>query len=433
MDNDSRPGDGPAGSPPPSPLDHGFVRAFLAGRFPAVLGTQIVSTTAGWQLYERTNDAWALAVVGLVELAPVLVLILPAGNLADRAPRRNIAMGAYALLAVASIGLALVSALEGPTLAIYGLLALIGAARAFAAPSVGTILPQLLSPQEFAVANAYASSTFQIASVSGPALGGGLIALGGGATLAYAVAAVGQLIFIVMLGFVPAVRPPPQAPGKARNARDVFAGFHFIRRNRIFLAAITLDMFAVLLGGAVTLLPIFVKDVLHLGPTELGWLRAAPGIGAALMALTLTRLQPWRRPGRALLLTVCAFGLATIGFGLSETFWLSFACLVLTGVFDEISVLIRVTLEQLITPDRLRGRVASINHIFIGFSNQFGAFESGAAAALLGPIAAVVVGGIGSIIVAGIVTRVFPELVSLGPLASLRPDDPSPPPSEAFE
>ncbi len=404
-----------------------------------MLGTQIVSTTAGWQLYERTNDAWALAAVGLVELAPVLVLILPAGNLADRAPRRNIAMAAYALLAFASIGLALVSAYDGPTLAIYGLLATIGAARAFAAPSVGTILPQLLSPQEFAVANAYSSSTFQIASVSGPALGGWLIDLGDGATLAYAVAAVGQVIFIAMLLFVPAVRPPPPRPGKARNARDVFAGFHFIRNNRVFLAAITLDMFAVLLGGAVALLPIFVKDVLHLGPTELGWLRAAPGIGAALMALALTRLPPWRRPGRALLVTVCAFGLATIGFGLSETFWLSFACLLLTGVFDEISVLIRVTLEQLITPDRLRGRVASINHIFIGFSNQFGAFESGAVAALLGPVASVVLGGIGSIVVAGIVTRVFPELVGLGPLATLHaveepplpgdgPDEPDQPP-----
>ena len=400
-----------------SPLDRGFVRAFLAGRFPAVLGTQIVSTAAGWQLYERTNDPWALALVGLVELAPVLVLIIPAGNLADRVPRRSIAMVAYLALAAAALGLALVSAFDGPNVAIYALLGLIGAARAFAAPSVGTILPQLLPPAEFAVANAYSSSTFQIASVSGPALGGWLIDVAG-PTLAYEVAAGGQLLFVAMLAFVPAVRPPPR---EARHARDVFAGFRFIRNNRIFLAAITLDMFAVLLGGAVALLPVFVKDVLHLGPTELGWLRAAPGIGAALMALLLTRLPPWRRPGKALLAAVAGFGLATIGFGLSESYLLSFACLLLTGVFDEVSVLVRVTLEQIITPDRLRGRVASVNHIFIGFSNQFGAFESGAAAALIGPVPAVVLGGVGSIAVAAVIIKLFPELPRLGPLDSLAP------------
>jgi len=411
--------------PRPSPLARGFVRAYLAGRFPGVLGTQIVSTAAGWQLYERTGDPLALALVGLVELAPVLVLIIPAGNLADRVPRRNVAMLAYVALALASAGLALVSAYDGPNAAIYAFLGLIGAARAFAAPSVGTILPQLLPPAEFAVANAYSSSTFQIASVSGPALGGWLIDLGidsglGGPVLAYSVAAGGQLLFVAALAFVPAVRPPPR---EARHARDVFAGFRFIRNNRIFLAAITLDMFAVLLGGAVALLPVFVKDVLFLGPTELGWLRAAPGIGAALMALVLTRLPPWRRPGRALLIAVAGFGLATIGFGLSEAFALSFICLVLTGVFDEVSVLVRITLEQIITPDRLRGRVASVNHIFIGFSNQFGAFESGAAAALLGPVPAVVLGGVGSLVVAAVIARLFPELPRLGPLDSLCPAD----------
>ena len=201
----------------------------------------------------------------------------------------------------------------------------------------------------------------------------------------------------------------------------MFIGFRFIRRHRVFLAAITLDMFAVLLGGAVALLPVFVKDVLHLGPTALGWLRAAPGIGAALMALALSRLPPWRRPGRTLLWTVVAFGAATIGFGLAESFPVAFVFLLLTGVFDEISVLIRITLEQMITPDHLRGRVSSINQIFISFSNQLGAFESGAAAALMGPVPAVVVGGIGSIVVAVAVTRLFPELVRLGPLDGLRP------------
>ncbi|MCB0074735.1 MAG: MFS transporter, partial [Caldilineaceae bacterium] len=231
-------------------------------------------------------------------------------------------------------------------------------------------------------------------------------------------------VFVAMLLlFVPVVRPAPRRPGAARGARDVLAGLSFVRNNRVFLAAITLDMFAVLLGGAVALLPVFVKDVLHMGPTALGWLRAAPGMGAALMAFALTRMSPWRRPGKALLWTVCGFGVATIGFGLSEHVVLSFVCLFFTGVFDEVSVLIRITLEQMITPDRLRGRVASINHIFIGFSNQFGAFESGAAAALIGPVGAVVLGGVGSIVVAGAVMWRFPELVGLGPLASLLPDE----------
>lgn len=400
-----------------SPLRHGSVRAFLGGRFPAVVGTQIVSTTAGWQLYERTNDAWALAAVGLVELAPVLVLIIPAGNLADRAPRRTIAMFAYAMMAIAATGLALLSHFDGPTLGIYGFLALIGCARAFAAPSVGTILPQLLSPSEFAAANAYSSSAMQIANVSGPAIGGLLYQAGGG-PLAYGVAAVGHLTFILLLSFVPAIKPPPRA---ARQARDILIGFRFIRQNRIFLAAITLDMFAVLLGGAVSLLPMIVKDVLHGDASDLGWLRAAPGIGAASMALLLTRLPPWQRPGRAMLLAVCGFGLATIGLGLSTTFALSWVCLLFTGVFDEISVLVRQTLEQLITPDHLRGRVASINHIFIGFSNQFGAFWAGSTARLLGLVPSVVIGGVCSIAVALVVIRVFPKLARLGPLSTLSP------------
>jgi predicted MFS family arabinose efflux permease len=388
-----------------------------------VLGTQIVSTTAGWQLYERTGDPLALAAVGLVELVPVLVLIIPAGNLADRQPRRTIAMFAYALMVMAATGLALLSHLAGPTLGIYALLALIGCARAFAAPSVGTILPQLLSPPEFAAANAYSSGTMQIATVSGPAIGGLLYEAGGG-PLAYGVAGIGHLTFIVMLAFVPAIRPPPR---EARQARDIFIGFRFIRQNRIFLAAITLDMFAVLLGGAVSLLPMIVKDVLHGDASDLGWLRAAPGIGAAAMALLLTRLPPWQRPGRAMMIAVCGFGLATIGIGLSTTFALTWLCLLLTGVFDEISVLVRQTLEQLITPDHLRGRVASINHIFIGFSNQFGAFWSGSSAALLGLVPAIVVGGACSVVVAAVISRAFPNLLNLGPLATLSPaKDPEP-------
>jgi MFS family permease len=402
-------------------LRHPFVRLFAIGRFAAIAGWQMINVAVGWQLYERTGDPWSLGLVGVVELAPVLLLMVVAGNAADRYPRRNVAIFAHGLVAIAATGLALVSSLQGPTIAIYSLLALIGTGRAFASPSVSTILPQLLAPAEFANANAWLSSIFQLAAISGPAIGGLLIAETGTATLPFAAAAVGQLVFMAMLRTLPARRPVPA--GTAHSAHDVFAGFRFIRRNPIFLAAITLDLFAVLFGGAVALLPIFAKDLLAVGPAGLGWLRAAPSVGALTMALMTTRLPPWERPGRRLLFVVAGFGLATIAFGLSRSFALSLVCLFLTGVFDNVSVVIRLTLEQTITPDHLRGRVSAINYVFIGFSNEFGAFESGATAALFGPTLSVVGGGIATLIVAAIVGAKWPQLARLGPLHSLAPLD----------
>ena len=400
-------------------LRHPFVRSFAVGRFAAIAGWQMINVAVGWHLYELTGDPWSLGLVGVVELAPVLFLMVAAGNAADRYPRRNIAIFAHALVAIAAIGLALVSWLQGPVAAIYALLLLIGTGRAFASPSVSTILPQLLAPAEFANANAWLSSTFQLAAISGPAVGGLLIALTETATLSFAVAAAGQLFFMAMLRTLPSRRPMPQ--GAAHSAQDVFAGFRFIRDNPLFLAAITLDLFAVLFGGAVALLPVFAKDILGVGPAGLGWLRAAPGVGALTMALITTRLPPWQRPGRVLLLVVAGFGVATLGFGLSRSFVLSLVCLFFTGVFDNVSVVIRVTLEQTITPDHLRGRVSAINYVFIGFSNEFGAFESGATAALFGPTLSVVGGGIATLLVVAMVRAKWPELARIGPLHSLAP------------
>jgi MFS family permease len=400
-------------------LRHPFVRSFAIGRFAAIAGWQMINVAVGWQLYERTGDAWALGLVGVAELTPVLFLMVAAGNAADRYPRRNIGIFAHAVLTMAAAGLALVSSLNGPTWAIYSLLVMVGTARAFASPSVNTILPQLLAPAEFANANAWLSSTFQLAAITGPAIGGMLIAATGTATLPFAVAAGGQVIFILVLRTMPVRVPPPSAA--RRSASEVFAGFRFVRANPLFLSAITLDLFAVLFGGAVALLPIFAKDILQVGPTGLGYLRAAPGIGALAMALVTTRLKPWRRPGVALLWAVAGFGLATIAFGLSRSFALSLACLFLTGVFDNISVVIRLTLEQTITPDHLRGRVSSINYVFIGFSNEFGAFESGATAALVGPTLSVVGGGFATLIVVLMVRAVWPELAKIGPLHTLAP------------
>jgi len=379
----------------------------------------MINVAVGWQLYERTGDAWALGLVGVAELTPVLFLMVIAGNAADRYPRRNIGIFAHTVLTLAASGLALLSFLDGPTWAIYSLLFMVGTARAFASPSVNTILPQLLAPAEFANANAWLSSTFQLAAITGPAAGGMLIAATGTATLPFAVAAAGQLVFILMLRTMPVRMPPPSS--SRRSASEVFAGFRFVRANPLFLSAITLDLFAVLFGGAVALLPIYAKDILQVGPAGLGYLRAAPGIGALSMALITTRLKPWQRPGIVLLWVVAGFGIATIGFGLSRSFALSLFCLLLTGVFDNISVVIRLTLEQTITPDHLRGRVSAINYVFIGFSNEFGAFESGATAALFGPTLSVVGGGFATVLVVLMVRAVWPQLARIGPLHTLTP------------
>jgi predicted MFS family arabinose efflux permease len=388
----------------------------------------MINVAVGWQLYERTGDPWSLGLVGLAELTPVLFLMVIAGNAADRYPRRNIGIFAHAVLTGAATGLALLSWLNGPIWAIYSLLFMVGTARAFASPSVNTILPQLLAPAEFANANAWLSSTFQLAAITGPAVGGMLIAATGAATLSFALAAAGQLVFIVMLRTMPARPPAASARTDAgerrrRSTSEVFAGFRFVRANPLFLSAITLDLFAVLFGGAVALLPIFAKDILQVGPAGLGYLRAAPGIGALSMALLTTRIKPWAHPGRVLLWVVAGFGVATIGFGLSRSFALSLGCLFLTGVFDNISVVIRLTLEQTITPDHLRGRVSAINYVFIGFSNEFGAFESGATAAMFGPTLSVVGGGFATLMVVLMVRAVWPQLARIGPLHTLAPAD----------
>ncbi len=399
-----------------------FVRAFVLARVAAALGTQIVTVAVGWQLYERTGSAWSLGLVGLFELTPVLLFTVPAGNIADRYPRRTVAMLAQVVAGIAALGLMAVSWVQGPISVVYAMLLLVGAARAFAGPAVSTILPQLLKAEQFVNANAWSSSAFQFASVSGPALGGLIIAWTGSVTWAYLAAAIGQVIFIAGFAALPVVAPAP-APDTRRSFADMFAGFRFIRRTPVFLAAITLDMFAVLLGGAVALLPIFAKDILHVGADGLGLLRAAPGAGSLLMMLIITRLKPWRQPGRVLIFVVIGFGLATIGFGLSTSFILSVIFLFLTGLFDAVSVVIRITLEQVVTPDRLRGRVSAINYVFIGFSNEFGAFESGATAALFGPVISVVAGGIGTIAVVTGVAFAFPSLLRIGPLHTLKPAD----------
>jgi MFS family permease len=398
-----------------------FVRAFALGRAAASLSTQIVSITVGWELYERTGDAWALGLIGLIQAAPVLALSLPAGEVADRLSRRAVAMLSHSVLGIVAIGLALLSHLGAPVEWVYGLLLLGGVGRAFSQPAANALLPQLLRPAQLANANAWVTLTTQIAAVSGPAVGGLLIALSGAAGPAYVVAAAGQLLTVAMLATLPAALLPTRP--QRRGAGDMFAGIGFIRRSPVFLASITLDLFGVLLGGAVALLPVFARDILEVGPAGLGLLRSAPSVGGVATALLVTRLAPWTRPGRVLLLAVAGFGLATIGFGLSRDLALSLACLVLAGACNTISAVIRKTLQQVITPNRLLGRANAIIFLFTDLSNELGAFESGAVAAIFGPVISVVGGGLGTVTTVALVALAWPALARIGPLHTLHPVD----------
>lgn len=396
------------------------VRRFALGRIVSVLGAQMLSVAIGWQLYDRTGSAWSLGLVGLVQIVPVVLLALPAGQAADKYPRKLMAMGAHAVLALCAAGLALVTHLDGPTWVIYCILFATGAGTSIRSPSVSAMLPQLVPAELFTNANAWITSGFQLASMAGPAFGGFIIAWTGGETLVYALAAAGHLFFVALLITLPTVRTK-QEPKRATGLKDALAGARFIFDTPVLLAAMTLDLFAVLLGGATALLPIYAKDVLHVGASGLGWLRAAPSIGAFSMALIQTRLKPWKSAGRALLVTVAGFGIATFVFGLSRSFPLSMLALAFTGVFDNVSVVIRLTLEQVLTPDPMRGRVSSIHYVFIGFSNELGEFESGTTAALFGPIASVVGGGLGTLLVVLLVAWVWPQMARLGSLQDLKP------------
>ncbi|MCC7370943.1 MAG: MFS transporter [Chloroflexi bacterium] len=410
-------------------LRNPYVRKFAIGRMASSMGAQIITVAIGWELWKRTGDPWALGLVGLFEILPVLFLMIPAGNIADRFIRRNVAMGAYATLAISALGLTWISYTQAPVELVYGLLVIIGAARCIASPSVESILPQIIERRVFGNAQAWLVSSGQISSIGGPALGGILIGLLGAATWTYLIAAVMELIFVSLLATFPPVRA--ERTGQRQTLSDIFAGFAFIRRHPVFLAAITLDLFGVMLGGAVALLPIYAEDILQIGPEGLGMLRAAPALGALAAALMVTRLPPFRRPGVVLLWMVVGFGASAALFGVSTNVVLSLVCLFLTGAFDSVSMVIRGTLQQMITPDHLRGRVLAVEYTFIGFSNEFGTFRAGAMASFFGPVLAVLGGGIGTIVVVAVVAVVWPSLAKIGPLHTLRPLESERTPTEA--
>lgn len=394
-------------------------RLLLMGRFIASLGNQMLSFAVGLELWLRTHDAFVLGLVGLVQVIPVLLLSLPAGHVADQYNRKKIVLLTQVLLALCSLGLALLSFFQGPLILIYLCLLGIGIARAFNDPATSTLLPQTIPLNMFANAARWSSSSWQLAAIVGPALAGLIVALLNSVTLIYIFDAIASIAFLVLVGLIKG--RTLALSRKTATLESLAEGLRFIRSTKVILAAITLDMFAVLLGGAVTLLPVFATDILKVGPQELGLMRAAPSIGALTMAVILAYSPAFKNTGRTLLLAVAGFGAATILFGLSTSFLFSIAMLTLLGGLDNISVVIRSTLILTRTPDEMRGRTSAVNSIFIGASNELGGFESGLTAALFGPVPSVVAGGIGTILVVLAVAKIWPEMRNL---KTLDPPDP---------
>lgn len=389
-------------------------RLFIIGRLVLSVGSQMQTVAIGWELYERTNSAIVLGGVGLAQVLPMIALTLITGHVADRRERKLIMLLSVMLLALSSLALAVLSYTQGGIFLIYACLVLTGVARAFLRPASDAMMWQLIPVSAFTNAATWNSSSFQLAAVIGPAFGGFGIALLGNATGVYVLAAIAALLCFILT--LPIKEQKVIRSTEPISVKGLAAGAKFVWQNQLILAAITLDMFAVLLGGAIALLPIFAKDILHVGPVELGYLQAANSIGALSMAITLAYLPPLRKAGPALLWSVVGFGVVTIIFGLSRSFWLSMLMLILGGALDSISVVIRHTLVQIRTPDHLRGRVAAINSVFISASNELGGFESGLTAAFFGPVISVVGGGIGTILVVIATAMIWPGIRKLGAL-----------------
>jgi predicted MFS family arabinose efflux permease len=382
------------------------------------LALSMATVAVGWQVYAIDGDPLDLGLVGLAEFLPLPLLALPAGHLADRVSRRAVLVGARLL------DTAVLLALLGVTLAgpdhIWPFLVLAfatGVASAVGAPAGRAMTPSLVPEELLAAAFALRSVAFQVAIVVGPAVGGLLFALR--AELVYATGAALTLLSLVFVARLGSARTP--APVGGVGLDSVLAGVRLIRRTRVLLGAISLDLFAVLFGGAVALLPAFAKDILHVGPTGLGVLRSAPAVGALAAGLVLTRRPVQRRVGPVLLTVVALFGVATIVFGLSRTLWLSVLALAVAGAADMVSVVLRQLILPFVTPDALRGRVTAVEMVFISASNELGAFESGVAAALLGLVPAVVLGGAATVVIAALWPFLFRELARADRVEELRP------------
>ncbi len=386
---------------------HSAFLRYWSARFLATFSTQIVSVAVGWQIYDLTRDPFYLGLVGIIQFAPSLLLVLVTGAAADRFGRRIIMGLATLLEALCSLMLLVLSlrGLAGPG-GIFVVLAVFGLARAFFAPASASLVANLVPPEDFANAVAWNSSAWQTATIVGPVAGG--LIYGIGAEVAYGIAAAmmlsaGLLVFSI-------AKPAQRTTGEKASLSTLFAGFGYIWGEKVVLGAISLDLFAVLLGGAVALLPVYARDILELGPWGLGLLRAAPGVGAILVAVWLAGHPIRDHAGRIMFAFVGLFGVFTVLFGVSTLVWLSVLALALIGAADMVSVYVRETLIQLWTPDRLRGRVNAVNMVFVGASNELGEFRAGMMAASIGTVPAVALGGVGAVLVAGLWAALFPEL-----------------------
>lgn len=402
------------GHDPYAVLRNRDLRLYLIARFLSSVGQQMVTVAVGWELYARTGSALNLGLVGLTQMLPMILFTLPAGHLADNHDRKRIIISTTAVIGAASVGLTLISAFQAPVFWIYFCLFIAGVARTFLWPASSAFLPQLVSRSLFSTAVVWSSGSFQLSSVAGPAVGGVLIALSQSAAPVYALHAVASLVCLMLIGLlrsrhVVMAREP-------MTAGSLIAGFRFVFAQPIIFGTITLDLFAVMLGGATALLPVYAKDILHVGPSGLGLLQAALPAGSLLCAMVLAYRPPLQKAGRALLAGVAVFGLATIVFGLSRSFALSMVMLFVCGFADNISVVVRHTVVQLLTPDEKRGRVSAVNSLFIGTSNELGGFESGLVAHMFGPVFSVVTGGVGTILVVLAVARIWPQLRRYGRL-----------------
>ncbi|MGH9519710.1 MAG: MFS transporter [Terriglobales bacterium] len=384
-------------------------RLFQSARLTSVLSSEMVAVAVAWQVYEITHSALSLGYVGLAQFLPSFLLFLLAGHVVDRFDRRRVLQCVQFSYAVI-VGLLLLYTLSGATgtAPIYVILVLQGTVRAFGGPAGQALMPQLVPEEHFANAVTWGSSTFMTATIVGPGLGGVVYGWLGGAAAVYGLATV---TYLISFFFTSAIRTRTgRMEPRAASLDTLLAGFRYVWSNQIILGSISLDLFAVLLGGAVALLPIFASNVLHVGVRGLGLLRAAPSLGAMVMAVLLAFHPLEKRAGRLMYLGVLIFGAATVGFGLSRSLLLSLLLLVLIGASDMVSVVVRQTLVQVQTPSRVRGRVSAVNMLFIGTSNQFGEFESGITAQWWGAVPATVVGGLGTLAVVSLWWRFFHAL-----------------------
>jgi len=383
-------------------------RLFQLGKLLSTLAFQMQGVAVGWQVYALTGSALDLGYVGLAQFLPAVLMSLLTGHVADRFDRRHVLVICQTVLLGCTLLLfAGAQAAEPSVAAIYVVLTLIGAARAFLGPASSALLPNLVPVEHFPNAVAWSSSTWQVAVMAGPALGGLAYSLGSAARV-YAIALALEVITLLVFVLIRA-RGAAQEP-RARGASELLAGLRYVWRNPVVLGAISLDLFAVLFGGAVALLPIYARDILHIGPSGMGVLRSAPALGALAVGVVLAYRPLRRHAGRAMFVSVALFGVATIVFGISSHFGVSLVALVVSGAADMVSVFVRQTLVQLRTPDAMRGRVSAVNLVFVGASNEFGEFESGVTAAWLGVVPAVVAGGVGTCLVVLVWAILFPAL-----------------------